>query len=163
MDISDETNFCDQQILTDMLKAKDVFDAMSDRDLREARTRANPYETIGSAFFQNRAAMKTANMDKIYDWILSRENTENDRFLLKNPLKEGENPENIDRDSPIFYFADVCAGPGGFSEYMLWRKGFYNAKGFGFTLAGKDDFKLQVREEIFIELNLILKKLKNDF
>lgn len=31
----------------------------------------------------------------------------------------------------------MCAGPGGFSEYMLWRKAFYNAKGFGFTLKGK--------------------------
>ena len=39
-------------------------------------------------------------------------------------------------NKPLFTFADVCAGPGGFSEYMLWRKGFYNAKGFGFTLRG---------------------------
>ncbi|EGT40926.1 hypothetical protein CAEBREN_23306 [Caenorhabditis brenneri] len=141
--IDDEATFCDQQVLTDMIEAKNVFDLMSDKDLREARTRANPYETIGSAFFQNRAAMKTANMDKIYDWILSRENTENNKFLLKNPLVEGQTAENIDRAEDLFYFADVCAGPGGFSEYMLWRKGFYNAKGFGFTLAGKDDFKLQ--------------------
>lgn len=140
--IDDETKFCSQQSITEMIEAKNVFDLMSDKDLREARTRANPYETIGSAFFQNRAAMKTANMDKIYDWILSRENTENDRFLLKNPLQESQTAENVDRSEDLFYFADVCAGPGGFSEYMLWRKGFYNAKGFGFTLAGKDDFKL---------------------
>ncbi|KAF1766690.1 hypothetical protein GCK72_006648 [Caenorhabditis remanei] len=141
--IDDEIDFCSQTVLTEMIEAKNVFDLMSDKDLREARTRANPYETIGSAFFQNRAAMKTANMDKIYDWILSRENTENDRFLLKNPVEEGQTTQNIDRDEELFYFADVCAGPGGFSEYMLWRKAFYNSKGFGFTLAGKDDFKLQ--------------------
>ncbi|CAI2324969.1 unnamed protein product [Caenorhabditis sp. 36 PRJEB53466] len=141
--IDDEINFCEAQVLKDMIEAKNVFDAMSDRDLREARARANPYETIGSAFFQNRAAMKTANMDKIYDWILSRENTENNKFLEKNPLDSTSTGKNIDRNEELFYFADVCAGPGGFSEYMLWRKGFYNAKGFGFTLAGKDDFKLQ--------------------
>ena len=41
----------------------------------------------------------------------------------------------------ILYFADVCAGPGGFSEYVLWRKGI-DVKGFGFTLKGKCDFKL---------------------
>jgi len=35
----------------------------------------------------------------------------------------------------LLYFADVCAGPGGFSEYVLWRKG-WQAKGFGFTLKG---------------------------
>ena len=35
----------------------------------------------------------------------------------------------------ILYFADLCAGPGGFSEYVLWRKKWH-AKGFGFTLKG---------------------------
>lgn len=25
----------------------------------------------------------------------------------------------------------------------MWRKAFYNVKGFGFTLRGSDDFKLQ--------------------
>ena len=35
----------------------------------------------------------------------------------------------------MLYFADICAGPGGFSEYMLWRKKWH-AKGFGFTLKG---------------------------
>uniref|UniRef100_A0A1I7XT99 Cap-specific mRNA (nucleoside-2'-O-)-methyltransferase 1 n=1 Tax=Heterorhabditis bacteriophora TaxID=37862 RepID=A0A1I7XT99_HETBA len=73
MTIEDETEFCDGEILRQMIKAKDVFDVMSDRDLREARTRANPYETIGGAFFQNRAAMKTANLDKVFDWLFSGE------------------------------------------------------------------------------------------
>jgi hypothetical protein len=65
------------------------------------------------------------------------------------------------------YFADVCAGPGGFTEYVMWRKEgggrrFQNgifflffvcfllliffqagAHGWGFTLAGKDDWKLE--------------------
>ena len=41
------------------------------------------------------------------------------------------------------YFADVCAGPGGFSEYVLWRKK-WRAKGYGFTLKDtKHDFKLE--------------------
>lgn len=42
----------------------------------------------------------------------------------------------------LLFFADVCAGPGGFSEYILWRKG-WDAKGFGFTLKGSNDFKLE--------------------
>lgn len=46
----------------------------------------------------------------------------------------------------LLYFADVCAAPGGFSEYVLWRRktnsqGFCDAKGFGFTLR-ENDFKL---------------------
>jgi len=42
----------------------------------------------------------------------------------------------------LLYFADICAGPGGFSEYILWRKS-WDAKGFGFTLKGPNDFKLE--------------------
>ena len=42
----------------------------------------------------------------------------------------------------LLYFADVCAGPGGFSEYVLWRRK-WAAKGFGFTLKGDCDFKLE--------------------
>ncbi|PAV87689.1 hypothetical protein WR25_03728 [Diploscapter pachys] len=140
MTIEDETQFCSKNTLEEMLKSKEVFDCLSERELNEARQRANPYETIGNAFFQNRAAMKTANLDRIFDWIFCGENEK--RILTKNPLDPKQTGTNVDRDKPLFYFADVCAGPGGFSEYMLWRKGFYNAKGFGFTLAGKDDFKL---------------------
>lgn len=42
----------------------------------------------------------------------------------------------------LLYFADICAGPGGFSEYVLWRKK-WDSKGFGFTLRGPNDFKLE--------------------
>jgi cap1 methyltransferase len=47
----------------------------------------------------------------------------------------------VDSDEPLF-FCDVCAGPGGFSEYVLWRKK-WKAKGFGLTLKeGDNDFRL---------------------
>lgn len=42
----------------------------------------------------------------------------------------------------LLYFCDVCAGPGGFSEYVLWRKNMGYSKGFGFTLKDSNDFKL---------------------
>lgn len=71
--------------------------------------------------FQNRAAMKTANLDKVFDWKLSYEFDESKR-LAKNPVEPNAEPSNVTRDDEMFYFADVCAGPGGFSEYMIWRK-----------------------------------------
>ncbi|GMR30626.1 hypothetical protein PMAYCL1PPCAC_00821, partial [Pristionchus mayeri] len=140
--IDDETTYCDAYQLKEMLASKSVFDSLSQRELNEARTRANPYETIGSAFFQNRAAMKTANMDAVFGFIFSQE-FKLDAMKAKNPMDQVVDPMNVDRNAEMFYFADVCAGPGGFSEYMLWRKKFYNAKGFGFTLIGNNDFKLQ--------------------
>lgn len=48
----------------------------------------------------------------------------------------------VDPNKDLLYFADVCAGPGGFSEYVLWRKK-WRCKGFGFTLRGSHDFKLE--------------------
>ena len=32
----------------------------------------------------------------------------------------------------LMFFADICAGPGGFTEYMLYRTKWH-AKGYGFT------------------------------
>ena len=32
----------------------------------------------------------------------------------------------------LMFFADICAGPGGFTEYVLYRTKWH-AKGYGFT------------------------------
>ena len=52
---------------------------------------------------------------------------------------EGPPPPGPRPVSGVLYFGDVAAGPGGFSEYVLWRRGG-SAKGFGFTLRGSHDF-----------------------
>uniref|UniRef100_A0A1E1WUV2 Cap-specific mRNA (nucleoside-2'-O-)-methyltransferase 1 n=1 Tax=Pectinophora gossypiella TaxID=13191 RepID=A0A1E1WUV2_PECGO len=108
--IDDETEFVDPQILKGVLESKTIFDTLDDEDLRHARFRSNPYETIASVIFLNRAAVKMANIDAVFD------------FMFTKPKKQnGES--GIDKKE-ILYFADVCAGPGGFSEYVLYRKGW---------------------------------------
>ncbi|XP_063624160.1 cap-specific mRNA (nucleoside-2'-O-)-methyltransferase 1 [Cydia splendana] len=124
--IEDETEFVDPQILAGVLNAKTIFDTLDDEDLRNARFRSNPYETIGSVIFLNRAAVKMANIDALFDFMFTEPKTQTGKPALEKEL---------------LYFADVCAGPGGFSEYVLYRKG-WKAKGFGFTLKGGNDFKL---------------------
>lgn len=119
--IDDETLFCERTKLLTVLQCKSVFDDLEAREMRHARFRSNPYETIKGVIFLNRAAMKMANMDCVFDRM----------FTSPQGLSENE----------LMYFADVCAGPGGFSEYVLWRRG-WKAKGFGFTLKGDNDFKL---------------------
>ena len=40
-------------------------------------------------------------------------------------------------------FADLCSGPGGFTEYILWRMSLSSkikCKGWGMTLRGEQDF-----------------------
>lgn len=91
-----------------------IFDSLEDEDLRHSRFRSNPYETIGSVIFLNRAAVKMANIDAICD------------FMFTSP--KSQNGDNAVEKKQILYFADVCAGPGGFSEYVLFRKG-WKAKG----------------------------------
>ena len=54
----------------------------------------------------------------------------------------GKDDKPLVNGPKLLYFADVCAGPGGFSEYVLWKKK-WKAKGFGFTLKGSHDFKME--------------------
>ncbi|XP_067142705.1 cap-specific mRNA (nucleoside-2'-O-)-methyltransferase 1 isoform X1 [Centruroides vittatus] len=126
--IDDEDEFCDPGILRNVLACKSVFDKLEPEEMRRARTRSNPFETIRGVIFQNRAAVKMANIDAMFD------------FMFTDPKDSDGN--SILEPHELLYFADICAGPGGFSEYVLWRKK-WEAKGFGFTLRGQNDFKLE--------------------
>ncbi|CAF3479483.1 unnamed protein product [Adineta steineri] len=126
--IDDEIEFCDESILKEMLNGKSIFDELAQKEMEEARTRSNVYEIIGQSIFLNRAAVKMANIDAVFGRMFTDPKTPNNQRSLVHP------------DEP-FYFADICAGPGGFSEYILWKKQ-WRAKGFGFTLRGKSDFAL---------------------
>ncbi|OXB65405.1 hypothetical protein ASZ78_005032, partial [Callipepla squamata] len=130
MVIEDETEFCNEELLLNVLRCKSVFDELDGEEMRRARTRSNPYEMIRGVFFLNRAAMKMANMDHVFD------------YMFTNPKDFEGKPLIKERDPELLYFADVCAGPGGFSEYVLWRRKWH-AKGFGMTLKGPNDFKLE--------------------
>uniref|UniRef100_A0A8B9KBF2 Cap-specific mRNA (nucleoside-2'-O-)-methyltransferase 1 n=1 Tax=Astyanax mexicanus TaxID=7994 RepID=A0A8B9KBF2_ASTMX len=128
--IDDETEFCSENLLHLLLRCKSVFDDLEGEEMRRARTRSNPYETIRGAFFLNRAAMKMANMDHVFD------------YMFTNPKDSQGKPLVRDKEGELLYFGDVCAGPGGFSEYILWRRRWHS-KGFGMTLKGSNDFKLE--------------------
>lgn len=125
--IADETEFCDAGVLEQMLAAKTALDHISLADLTDGRPRSNPFECIGKSMFMNRAAVKMAHLDSITD------------FMFTNPRTASG--ESLVTENELLYFADVCAGPGGFSEYVLWRKNWH-AKGFGFTLKESCDFRM---------------------
>lgn len=85
---------------------------VSNEQLSPARSKSNPFERIGNAIFMNRAATKLAALDATFGLTAGTE-----------PNKE-------------FQFADLCGGPGGFSEYLLWRIHSWgtSAHGYGITL-----------------------------
>lgn len=83
----------------------------------EARSKSNPFERVGNAIFMNRAATKLAALDATFGLAVTN-----------NGQQE-------------FTFADICGGPGGFSEYLLWRVHSWgeSAHGFGITLKGSEE------------------------
>lgn len=128
LDIESMTDFVDEEVLSSILKKKTVFDNLTEDELRRTVLRSNPFESLRKGIFMNRAALKMANMDSAFD------------FMFTNPKDREGRP--MVRENGLLYFADVCAGPGGFSEYVLWKKK-WRAKGIGFTLKGDCDFKIQ--------------------
>ncbi|TPP62760.1 Cap-specific mRNA (Nucleoside-2'-O-)-methyltransferase 1 [Fasciola gigantica] len=151
-EMDEQFKFCSQHLLRELLSYKDQLDNIPNILVTESHQRCNPYEQIKKGIFMNRAAMKLANIDTILDGLLT----------------------NSAAPEEILYFADVCAGPGGFSEYLLWRRcntkfqtshssdgdsdnptdqssssknpvsetPHLTAKGFGLTLIGNCDFRL---------------------
>jgi len=89
-------------------------------EYRKARDTANPFENLGKSIFLNRASLKLANIDAVYNLT----------NFLGGLL-------NLQDDQP-FTFADIAGGPGGFTQYLQWRKS--SSIGFGMTLRGDLDW-----------------------
>ena len=121
--------FTDMDLQIKVLEAKTQFDDVGKRDFMGARSRANPFELLRKEGFQNRAALKMAEMDALLGRLFTRPPA------MREAGGDGNDPQSL------LYFGDICAGPGGFSEYMLtvlkWR-----AKAFGLTIRGGLDFRV---------------------
>lgn len=109
--------FCSNEKVQHLFSNKDKLDSVDKKTFLDSRRRANPYEIIGKSIFINRAAVKLANLDYLCERLV--------------PPRETEK----------FFFCDVCAGPGGFTEYVLWKRHGVHSRGWGMTLKGNDDWK----------------------
>jgi cap1 methyltransferase len=88
---------------------------------RAAQSKAHPFDAIGKSIFVSEDAVQLATIDSMTG-------------LVSDLLKEEE----------PFYFADLCAGPGGFADYLLWKtKSHERVLGFGITRKGSRDFSLE--------------------
>ncbi|XP_021965422.1 cap-specific mRNA (nucleoside-2'-O-)-methyltransferase 1 [Folsomia candida] len=126
--IDEEKAFIDPELYYELIDCKALFQKMPKDDYRIVRGKGNMFEKVDKGPFLCRAAMKMANLDAILNHELTNPMTRDGHPVLGLP--------------DLFYFADVCAGPGGFTEYILWMKK-WEAKGFGLTLKGELDFDLQ--------------------
>ncbi|OHT17413.1 FtsJ-like methyltransferase family protein [Tritrichomonas foetus] len=119
------SNYCEQSHIDRLFKKKELFQPLSEYVFEQARRKSNQYEKIGKAIFMNRAAVKMANIDAL--------------FNLTNTPEFGIPSFTDVSQNELFYFADICAGPGGFTDYLYWRLGD-RARGFGMTLKGDHDW-----------------------
>ena len=115
----------------------------------KARDRANPFELIkGAGIFLNRAAVKMADIEQILrpEAGILYVVFEREFSLMLNSLISHTSTRTSLSNTTLEhrYYCDICAGPGGFSEFMGWRRRWH-AKGFGMTLSkekGGFDFNL---------------------
>ncbi|KAJ3159238.1 FtsJ methyltransferase domain-containing protein 2 [Geranomyces michiganensis] len=129
----DYSLFSDPDVVAELFKTKTKISVIVPHDLHRARSRANPYEAIGKSVFVNRSAVKMANLDAACG------------LLQRPPRVADEAGGNNSGDAELFTFADICSGPGGFTEYILWRaaqSGGFSCHGWGMTLRGPQDFAL---------------------
>eukprot|EP01006_Ploeotia_vitrea_P027156 TRINITY_DN60020_c0_g2_i1.p1 TRINITY_DN60020_c0_g2~~TRINITY_DN60020_c0_g2_i1.p1 ORF type:complete len:724 (+),score=68.22 TRINITY_DN60020_c0_g2_i1:41-2212(+) len=92
--------FCKEGIVDEMLKCKSKFDRIPPAEFKTARNAANPWETVGTGIFFNRAGLKLMEIDQLCGITTSKLIKEEQRCL---------------------YAGDICAGPGSWTEYLLWR------------------------------------------
>ncbi|KAF9125267.1 FtsJ methyltransferase domain-containing protein 2 [Mortierella sp. 14UC] len=125
--------FCIKGIVNNLVESKRKLRAVPQDAFGRARQRCNPYELVGSSIFMNRAAVKLASIDSQLALTATKE----------DPLAGSESQRS--EDFKTFRFADLCSGPGGFSEYLLWRKHTWGerARGWAMTLKGDLDFQTE--------------------
>mmetsp|Transcript_11659 Transcript_11659/g.17121 ORF Transcript_11659/g.17121 Transcript_11659/m.17121 type:complete len:439 (+) Transcript_11659:51-1367(+) len=91
-----------------------------------SRKACNPFEVLGEGrarglnkYFVNRSAIKLANINACLDFIITR-------------------PKGCDS----FHFVDLCAAPGGWSEYLVqscMNMGYSSIRGCGMSLKGMNE------------------------
>lgn len=93
----------DQSLFMKMISTQQQLDGMSSYEKRQGRAASNPWESLGKQIFINRAALKMVEMDKLFGLLPA---------ASKLAAESGSRRIRI---------GDFGSGPGGFSEYCLWR------------------------------------------
>ncbi|KAI9273591.1 FtsJ-like methyltransferase-domain-containing protein [Sporodiniella umbellata] len=127
---------CSKSSVEKLLRLKERMRNAPKELVAQARSKSNPFERIGQAIFMNRAAVKLAAMDADFGLTSMK-------------------------GQKSFTFLDICGGPGGFSEYLLWRIYSWGetCSGYGITLkSDRDEMNWHTekfREDVPQKLTLI--------
>ncbi|KAI9921527.1 hypothetical protein PsorP6_000824 [Peronosclerospora sorghi] len=100
------------RVMAELLAVKRQFAHVAPSSFAAARAATNPFERLGRARFVSRAALKLVALDHICHVTRPRATAL----------------------SSTFTFVDLCGGPGGFSEYLVWKTRRRGVRGYGITL-----------------------------
>jgi 23S rRNA U2552 (ribose-2'-O)-methylase RlmE/FtsJ len=112
----------DATLWAKLLDSKSQLDRVDGKCLIRARQRSNPYEAIKTEGYQNRAAVKLAELDAVCGGILTQP-------ILARAADEGR----------VSHVLDLCGGPGGFTEFLATQLG-WRCRFHGATLRSSNDF-----------------------
>lgn len=91
-------------------------------DLSHIRLQANPYEDVGRSIFMDRAGVKMANIDAVFN------------------LTKQEGGYLAQQTAGRFVFCDLAGAPGAWSQYVQWRRP--ESYGYGISLREGIDWNL---------------------
>lgn len=119
----------DGSLQANLQRMKLEFDDIPPTIFKRVRSACNPAEALGSGPFLNRSAMKLANIDAIAQLTTLRQ------AAAEDPPRANQD-QSASASNHDLLFADLCGGPGGFSEYLLRRTRHLgmSAKGWGISL-----------------------------
>jgi cap1 methyltransferase len=123
--------FVDSKKLNELIQIKDQN--FKRQGFLEARNQTNPFENIGKSIFFDRAAVKLANIDSIFN-LTSFEyiDDEDQRRELSASFGGQLAPQLMDE----FYYCDIAGAPGGWTEYIQYRRP--GSIGIGISLSNSD-------------------------
>jgi 23S rRNA U2552 (ribose-2'-O)-methylase RlmE/FtsJ len=136
--------YCDGIAYQKLIDARNsLFDELkqtSDWQEKYIRYRnfANPFERVAAAFDNkpliSRAAIKLANIDAVYN--VTKHTGAYVRWYTDATIGDPSSPRDTAPVDGVFRFCDIAGGPGGFTQYITWRRP--GAIGYGITLISPD-------------------------
>lgn len=107
-----EPELIDLDAAAQLLAARSSLAAFDAACVVRARALTNPAEKLGTGPFLSRAALKLAELDA------------RTLFVLSTPFERDYDTGVVTAEPDgELQFADLCGGPGGWAEYLLWRRG----------------------------------------
>ena len=123
--IDNATIFRDQQQIKDWTYLEKIKRLYHDDKYRNRLRYLNPYEELKNSVFINRAAVKLANIDAVFDFTHHRGG------IISPQGMTGDDPQSTTQK--IYGFLDLAGAPGGFTDYIMYRMPLHG-RGYGISL-----------------------------